>query len=88
MSLTIFNEITFQVALLVGVVVIVGGVVLLMKQRQSAKKSKRGATKAVKVAPVASPTIVRSVAKETGSVKTPGGRRSARIARKSLGHED
>lgn len=88
LSLTMFNEIPFQVALLVGFVVIVGGVVLLMKQRQTAKKSKRGATKAVKKAPTASPTIVRSVAKETGSVKTPGGRRSARIARKSLGHDD
>lgn len=73
--------------MLVGAAVIAVGLVVLTRLRQTAKKTKSGAKKALKV-PASSPTSVRNVATETGSVKTPGGRRSARIARKSLGHND
>ncbi len=77
-----------QIALLIGAAVIAVGLVVLMKQRQTGKKSKRGTKKAVKEMSASSPAIVRKVATGTGSVKTPGGRRSARIARKSLEHDD
>lgn len=74
--------------MLVGAAVIIVGLVIIMRQRQMASKPKRTAKKAIKVTPAPSPTSLKSVATGTGSVKTPGGRRSARIARKSLGHDD
>ena len=77
-----------KVALLVGAAVLAVGLVVLMRQRQTSKKSKRGTKKALKVTPASSPTSEKNVATGTGSVKTPGGRRSARIARKSLEHND
>ena len=38
--------------------------------------------------PPKSPAATRKVAKSEGSVATPAGRRSARIARKTLDHND
>ena len=74
-----------QVGLLVLLAALVGGAVY-MKQNapQKKPKAKRTPLKKSPYDTVSSPTVTRKAAKGTGSVKTPAGRRSARIARKSL----
>ena len=89
MSLTLMIYLLFyplnQVGLLVLLAAVVGGVVY-MKQNAPEKKlkAKRTPMKKSPYDTVSSPTVTRKAAKGTGSVKTPSGRRSARIARKSL----
>ncbi len=72
-----------QIALLVGVAIVVVG--LVMMKRNKAKAAKLRNTKATLQAPApASPHMEKKIATQIGSVHTPSGRRSARLARKSL----
>ena len=76
-------------ALLVAVATIIGGVLYMKQQQQKqAMPKKRGPKKksAASTNPPShtSPKIVKKTARGTGSVQTPAGRRSARIARKSM----
>eukprot|EP00581_Thalassiosira_minuscula_P003651 CAMPEP_0183739264 /NCGR_PEP_ID=MMETSP0737-20130205/56619_1 /TAXON_ID=385413 /ORGANISM="Thalassiosira miniscula, Strain CCMP1093" /LENGTH=100 /DNA_ID=CAMNT_0025974021 /DNA_START=22 /DNA_END=324 /DNA_ORIENTATION=+ len=89
-------------ALIVGVIVIVGGLVWSMKLGKQQKKRHQLEQKAAKTPtkqrskktlvkstpPSKSSKVTRLVANGTGSVRTPAGRRSARLARKSLEHND
>jgi hypothetical protein len=68
--------------LLVGVAVIAAGLVI-MKRNKSKAIARNG--KAMLQAPAPdSPHMKNKIATEIGSVHTPSGRRSARLARKSL----
>ena len=72
-------------ALLVGLVVALSAGAVYLKQQQ---KTKKKATNRPKMeVPAVSPAQTRKVAKKEGSVTTPAGRRSARIARKMV-HND
>ena len=78
-------------ALLVAVAAIIGGVLYMKQQQNQAKPKQRGRPKkaAAPTTPTApsthtSPKIAKRTARGTGSVQTPSGRRSARIARKSI----
>ena len=73
----------YQVALLVGALVIAVGAALMNKQKGGKKKGK-SKKKATVSSTVMSPKQTRKIAKNSGSVATPSGRRSARLARKSL----
>ena len=75
-------------ALLVAVAAIIGGVLYMKQQQNQAKPKQRGRPKKA-AAPASpsthtSPKIAKRTARGTGSVQTPSGRRSARIARKSI----
>ena len=82
-----------KIALLVGISVVAVGVLVMLKQQKAAKGQSKKSTpvKAPKAStPVKSPNaaVTRRIAKGEGSVRTPAGRRSARLARKSLEHND
>ena len=70
-----------QIALLVGIVIVAAGLAY-MKSKKSKKKG--GSRKKLTVATTSSsPKARKKIATGIGSVQTPSGRRSARIARKS-----
>jgi hypothetical protein len=82
-SHTISNRTTLlKVALMVGVAVIALGLVIMKRYKSKAIKQ----SKKAKYEPPAkdSPKLKKKVATGIGSVQTPSGRRSARLARKSL----
>ena len=64
------------------------GVAFMKLSKPVKKKGGRPKKTPTKESPPTSPTVTRKAAKGTGSVKTPAGRRPARIARKSLEHDD
>ncbi|KAL7533967.1 hypothetical protein ACHAWF_004677, partial [Thalassiosira exigua] len=84
-----FNA-TILVPLLVGLVVVIGGLYFMRhKAAETTKRSSRSPKASSKSSPrPQSPTVTKKVATGTGSVSTPAGRRSARLARKSLEHND
>lgn len=70
-----------QIALLVGVVVVAAGLAYMISKKS---KKKGGGRKKLTVATASSsPKARKKIATGIGSVQTPSGRRSARIARKS-----
>mmetsp|Transcript_5462 Transcript_5462/g.12452 ORF Transcript_5462/g.12452 Transcript_5462/m.12452 type:complete len:95 (+) Transcript_5462:71-355(+) len=87
---------TILVALLVGAAVIAVGLVLMNQQKVGKTPTKRAQGRPKNTptpvksptTPPQSPTVTKKIATGTGSVRTPAGRRSARIARKSLEHND
>ncbi|KAL3795570.1 hypothetical protein ACHAW5_008765 [Stephanodiscus triporus] len=69
------------VALLVGVAVIAVGLVIMKRNKAKANRNKRAKYQA----PASeSPIMKKKIATGIGSVQTPSGRRSARLARKSM----
>eukprot|EP00585_Thalassiosira_rotula_P010728 CAMPEP_0196133850 /NCGR_PEP_ID=MMETSP0910-20130528/2892_1 /TAXON_ID=49265 /ORGANISM="Thalassiosira rotula, Strain GSO102" /LENGTH=102 /DNA_ID=CAMNT_0041393605 /DNA_START=98 /DNA_END=406 /DNA_ORIENTATION=+ len=102
--MTIEFDTTILVALLVSAAVVAVGLLVLTNQQKKTKQpQKREAltpSRPGKTSPPPSPPpspkktppraarMTRSLATGTGSVRTPAGRRSARIARKSLEHND
>ncbi|KAL3823613.1 hypothetical protein ACHAXA_005594 [Cyclostephanos tholiformis] len=72
------------VALLVGVAVIVVGLLIMKSYKSRAIANQRNKKVKYEPPPKDSPKLKKKIATGIGSVQTPSGRRSARLARKSL----
>eukprot|EP01082_Thalassiosira_pseudonana_P010386 g9273.t1 g9273 contig36:245623-246097(-) len=81
MDLTSLDTTTVLVGLLVSLAVIALSLLYVKSTQKPTKGKKKRVTSPL---PPASPKNLRKIATSTGSVATPSGRRSARIARKKV----